>query len=799
MKLNFHSFKRYVDWQGSVEDLCELFNRLGLEVEGVHGPGEGREDLVVGEVVEKNPHPNADRLTLCQVDVGESAPKQIVCGASNHNPGSKVVVIQPGQSLPGGFRIEEREVRGIVSQGMMCSEKELGLGDDHDGIILLPDDATPGERALDYLTVIELSVTPNRPDCLSWIGLAREVAASAGIPFRKPTTAFRSTGAEAIPISLDDPEGCPRYLGRIVRGVKIAPSPKWLRDELRAIGLSPINNVVDITNFVLMECGQPLHAFDLGKLAGPRIHARKAQAGEVFLGLNDREYQLDPEHLVIADADRVVALAGVMGGAETAVSEETRNLLIECAYFNPSRVRRASSRLGLSTDSSYRFERGVDPTGLDHALDRCVGLILEIAGGESASGIIEAKSEANLPARRVLKLRPDRVNSRIGIVIPKQTQAEILRRLGCGIEEGDGGSLTAHVPGHRPDLEREIDLVEEVARQYGYEAIPSHPPGFATGVGETHPIFALEKAIRSFLIDRGWMETKSFSFSGPEFAEKLRLSADHPLRHSIAIKNPITADTAVLRTTLAPSLLANLSRNANHGERDLRIFETGRVYLKDFENLLDCERDVVGLAWLGSVEPHWSDRARPFDFYDAKGVGEAILRELGVKGVRFESQTREFFHPGQSAQWVNAEGRPLGIVGRIHPLVTEAYDLPSDPLVVELDMEALGASLDSEAIQVAPPSPFPAIGRDLSLTVPIETTAESLLALIQESETPHLEEVRLFDRYLGEQIGEGNQSLGFRVIYRSSEKTLSDEEIKPIHQGLLSKLNEKLGATQRGM
>ncbi|MCB9781570.1 MAG: phenylalanine--tRNA ligase subunit beta [Candidatus Omnitrophica bacterium] len=799
MKFNYHSLKRYVDWQGSIEELCDLLNRIGLEVEELSGPGEGREDLVVGEVLEVGPHPNADRLTLCQVSIGTGPPRQIVCGATNHRQGSRVVVVQPGQSLPGDFKIEEREVRGVKSQGMMCSEKELGLGDDHEGIIILPQEATPGERALEYLTNIELSVTPNRPDCLGWIGLARDIAASQGLDYRVPEIPFPENAKEEIPIILDDPEGCPRYLGRIVRGVKIGPSPKWLQDELRHIGLSPINNVVDVTNFVLMECGQPLHAFDLKKLSGPEIHARRAHAGETFVGLNDETYTLAADHLVIADAEKPVALAGVMGGANSEVTEQTTDLLIECAYFNPSRVRRASSANNLSTDSSFRFERGVDPTNLERVIDRCVGLIIDLAGGEATSGIIEAKSEKHLPKQPTITLRTERVNTRIGCSIPKGTQIDLLNRLGCEVEETEKGVLSVKVPGFRPDLEREIDLVEEVARQYGYDAIPSLPPGFATGVGETHATCALERAIRSFLIDRGWVETKSFSFSSPDHADKLGLSGDHPLRHGVAIQNPITADTTMLRTNLTANLLSNLSRNVNYGERDIRIFETGRVYLKDFENLLDCERDVIGLAWLGSSEKHWSAPDRPYDFFDAKGTGEAILKELGIESFQLAKEPREFFHPGQTAQWVGPEGQTLGIVGRVHPKVTEAFDLPSDPLVVEFDVEAIASLVEFDSIQVEPPSPFPAIRRDLSLTVPVETTANNLLDLIHQSETPYLEEVTLFDRYLGEQIGEGNQSLGFRVTYRSNEKTLTDEEIKPIHQDLLKSLNEQLGATQRGM
>jgi phenylalanyl-tRNA synthetase beta chain len=797
MKFNYRRLLNYVPYKGTPAALCALLTRLGLEVEGVEGPGEELEGLKVGEILKLDRHPNADRLTVCQVDLGLGPPRTIVCGASNHGIGCKVVVASPGVVLPGDFKIEARAIRGVESAGMLCSMKELGLGEDHEGIILLPDTAVPGESPTPYLTNIELAVTANRPDCLGWIGVAREVAAAEGLDLTIPQSTFESDGKETIPILLDDPEGCPRYLGRIVRGVKVDPSPAWLRNALVELGMSSINNVVDITNFVLMERGHPLHAFDLSKLSGPEIHARKAKEGESLDALNGETYELSTDHLVIADAEKAVALAGVMGGANSEVDKTTTDLLIECAYFQPSRIRRASSSLGLSTDSSYRFERGTDPWGLEKTIDRCVGLILELTGGKVTSDRIDTRSDEHLPPRRSIHLRPERSDQRIGAHIPVDRQCEILSRLGCSVEEKEDGTLEIAVPSYRPDLVREIDLIEELARHFGYEELESQPPDMPTIQSETVRVLALDKRIREFFVSRGWYETKSFSFSPPDFADRLGLSPDNPLRHSVSIQNPISRETAALRTTLCVGLLETLANNLNRGERSLRVFETGKVYLSDRNDLLQCERHVLGLAWMGSHSIHWSEKENPYDFFDAKGEIDALFAYLNVDEIRFETYACDYFHPGQSGRWEQG-GRNLAVVGRLHPHVSKSFDFPTEPILVEIDLDSLLEALSLENPIVEIPSAYPPIRRDLSLTVPLSTTAEEVASLIRESETPHLENLALFDRYTGEQIGENRQSFGFRITYRSPERTLTEEEIAPIHQNLLTELNLRLGAIQRG-
>jgi phenylalanyl-tRNA synthetase beta chain len=701
-------------------------------------------------------------------------------------------------TLPGDITIEKREIRGVPSEGMMCSIRELGLGEDHEGIILLPEDAEAGASAIPYLTCIELSVTPNRPDCLGWVGIAREIAAATNTAYQVPRVEFESESIDSIPITLESPSGCPRYLGRVIRGVKIGPSPKWLQDALKEVDLSPINNVVDVTNFVLMERGHPLHAFDLAKLAGPAIRVRNADPGETFVALNGNSYTLTSDHLAIADAERTVALAGTMGGANSEVSLETTDLLIECAYFSPSRIRRGSKSVGLSTDSSFRFERGVDPEGMEDAIDRCVGLILEVAGGQVTSDRIDARCDEHLPKPATILLRTERANTRIGVHIADSHQSDILRRLGCRVEEIEPGVLRVRVPGYRPDLVREIDLVEELARHFGYENIESAPPEMATEVGETLLSLRIEKSIRDFLMDRGWTETKSFSFISPGYAEKLRLADGNPLRHTVRILNAIGSETAQLRPTLVVSLLETLRRNVSRGEKSLRVFESGKVYLSDFEDLLRCEREAVGLAWLGTDSSHWSVRNREYDFFDAKGTVESLLKDIGVSGFLMERFSADYFHPGQCGRWMIGD-LAIGVTGKIHPLVAREYDLPTEPVLVEIDIEAICSQLGPKRLEVDVPSPYPPIGRDLSLTVPVETSARELAWLIEESDTPFLEKVALFDRYVGKPLDDGEQSLGFHLSYRSAEKTLTEEEITPIHMNLLRELGAKLGASQRGL
>lgn len=798
MLFNFEAIKSYVDWRGTVTELCDLLTQLGFEVEDLCAPPDICSSLVVGRILSREPHPKADKLSLCQVDAGNGKPLQIVCGASNHQVGDHVVVARHGQELPGGLTIEEREVRGILSQGMMCSAREIGVGDDHEGILILPETAPVGAAASNYLTSIDLNITPNRPDCLGWIGIAREIAAATGLPLKRPTWDFQAESKDRIPIHLDDPEGCPRYLGRIIRGVKIGPSPKWLQDALTQVGLPAINNVVDATNFVLMEMGHPLHAFDLETLKGPEVRVRRARADEKITAINGLEYALTSDHLVIADRDRAIALAGIMGAKETEVSTATTAIFLECAYFDPRIIRRGEKSLGLLTDAAFRFERGMDAFGLEAVLDRCTDVILRVAGGEATSEILEGVNFDHMPRKSKINLRADRTSQVVGAHIALSTQADILRALGCIVTELDNGQMHVEVPGFRGDLKTEIDLIEELARHYGYANIPSCPPVLPACPGEVLHSFSIDKAVRSFLSDRGWLETKSFSFSKPDTHEKLNLAPDHPLRHSVAISNPISNETAHLRTTLLGSLLDVLERNVQRGEKHLRVFEFGKVYLPDVQDLLHCEKRSLGLAWLGVEDPHWASGARPFDFYDAAGLCECLFRELGLPHPALERFVFDSFHPGQSGRWT-VDGKTLGVVGRLHPVITGRFDLPTDPILVEIDISALISLIEPVSLELKAPSPYPPIRRDLSLTVQTGTTAEEVLNLIRQSDTPFLDNVFLFDRYTGDQLSSGTQSLGFRLTYRSSDKTLTEDEITPVHKNLLLELNQRVGAIQRGM
>lgn len=798
MLFNFEAIKIYVDWKGTVAELCDLLTQLGFEVEELCTPPEICSSLVIGKILSREPHPKADKLTLCRVDVGRKDPLQIVCGATNHSIGDHVVVASVGQQLPGGLTIEEREVRGILSQGMMCSAREIGIGEDHEGILILSDTTPIGVPASTFLTSIDLNITPNRPDCLGWIGIAREIAAATGLELKKPTWDFRSESRDQVPITLDDPEGCPRYLARVIRGVKVGPSPKWLQDALAQVELPTINNVVDATNLILMEWGHPLHAFDLDTLNGPEVRIRKARPDEKITAINGQEYSLTQDHLVIADRDRAIALAGIMGGKETEVTPTTTSIFLECAYFNPCLTRRSEKSLNLQTDAAFRFERGMDAYGLNSALDRCTDLILQVAGGEVTSDILESLCADHMPRKAKINLRAERASQTIGTHIPLSTQSDTLRALGCFVTELDNGQMHVEVPGFRCDLKTEIDLIEELARHFGYANIPSTPPVLPAFPGEVLRSFSFDKAIRSFLSDRGWLETKSFSFSKPDSLDRLNLSNDHPLRHAVAITNPISNETAHLRTTLLGSILDVLERNVQRGERNLKVFEFGKVYLPDFQDLLHCEERSLVLAWLGAEEPHWASGARPYDLYDAIGVCECLFQELGLPHPTLERVPFDSFHPGQSGRWI-IDGKTLGVVGCLHPIVTGRFDLPTDPILVEIDVTTLMSLIEPLDLHIKTPSPYPPIRRDLSLTVQSDTPAEEILTLIRDSETPFLDNVFLFDRYTGDQLASGTQSLGFRLTYRSDGKTLSEEEITPVHMNLLKELNQRVGAIQRGM
>ncbi|MFH1028598.1 MAG: phenylalanine--tRNA ligase subunit beta, partial [Pseudomonadota bacterium] len=643
MKVTYNWLREYVDFDLSPDQLADLLTMLGLEVEAMDRLGEGFDDVVVALVEEKRQHPNADKLSLCRVNNGSEV-LDVVCGAQNFKQGDMVALAQIGAVLPGDFKIKKSKIRGEESCGMLCSEKELGLADESAGIMILPGSGlvlgTPLFSALGLKdTLFEIGLTPNRADCLSAVGIAREIAAKLGLQVRYPDSAVIEGGEpveSVIGVVVEAADLCPRYAARYISGCKISPSPEWLVKRLNAIGIRSINNVVDITNLVMMELGQPLHAFDCDRLAGKRIVVRRAGEGEPFTTLDGQQRALVSDDLVICDAERPVALAGVMGGLNSEIENTTTCILLESACFKPAAVRKTSKRLGLHTESSHRFERGIDIGGVARALDRAAALIVELAGGTMARGALDVYPGNCEPFS--IPFRPERANSLIGIDLAREEILDILTRLECRVVEGDAGIVQVEPPSYRIDIEREIDLIEEVARLNGFDRIPASMPIARITSDRPSRHQQLEKRVRNILVDHGMNEIINFSFTDPGSAGKLMLREDDPRRNAIRLSNPLVDEQSVMRTTLLPGLLETVARNINFRSLDLSLFEMRRVYMPSAGDDMPTEPIFIVGAMTGSRDGDgWSRPNESVDFYDAKGVVEALLELIGVKGVSWLS------------------------------------------------------------------------------------------------------------------------------------------------------------------
>lgn len=787
---------------GLGEPPAELAHRLSMTavpVEEVAPVGEGLEGVRVGRVLDARPHPNADRLTLCRVDVGDGRPVDVVCGAPNVVEGTAYPYVPPGERLPGGLEIETRTIRGEESRGMLCSEQELELGPDQAGIMALPADLEPGRPLAESLELpdacLVLDVTPNRVDLACHVGVARELASPGGPgpwprevdgPAWEPEwrEGESSASAAGVSVHVEAPDRCRRYLGAVVRGVEVGPSPAWLASRLRAVGARPVNNVVDATNYVLRELNQPLHAFDLAELGGGEVRVRAARAGERLRTLDGKVRTLDEAATVIADASEPVGLAGVMGGEESEVTAGTADVFLECAAFDPLATRHTARSTGLSTDASYRFERGVDERGLERALVRCVEIILATAGGRAEPEAVRAGRPR--PERRRVGLRPSRLRQVLGIdPSPEETKGE-LRPLGFDpVEDGGKASrLVFRVPGWRNDVEREIDLVEEVARRHGYENFPSHRTAFRPTVVPDDPTLRRADRARAWLAGRGFLEARSLSLVSHEEVNPER---------SVEVVNPLSEDESCLRTDLVPVLLRRVEHNFSRGRRDVRLFEVGTVFARPDggggnEGGLDSrprEETRVAAVFTGSRRPdHWSGEREASDVWDAKGLAEEARERSSEGELRAGGDPPP--DPGAvplaTGSWIgaerlwltDAEGELVGAAGRVRP---EAVDAPewADPVwALEMRLESVPVDRHPEYEEV---SPYPPVSRDLAFTVPRETPAAELEATVRGAAPDHLERLRLFDVYEGEEVGEGRRSLAWRFLFRAPDRTLRDEEV----------------------
>jgi len=792
----------YVDIPWPVEELADRLTMAGLTVE-VLEPLAPREldGIVVGQVRQLEPHPNADQLLVCRVDVGRGV-HTIVTGARNLQVGDRVPVALPGTTLPGGRRIEAAAFRGVPSEGMLCSEAELGVGDDADGIWVLPPDATLGRSVLDALglddIVLHLEVYPNRPDCLSVIGVAREVAALAGSRVRLPQLHVEELSERveaATTVEVADPDLCPRYTARVLRHVAVGPSPAWLMQRLRVAGMRSINNVVDITNFVMWEWGQPLHAFDYDRLAGGRIVVRRARAGERLVTLDGVERVLETDMLVIADVERAVGVAGVMGGESSEVTAATRRVLLESANFHPVSVRRTARRLGLRTEASHRFEKGLDPNAAAAASLRAAQLMQALAGAQVLAGLVDVYPRPVAP--HTVTCRPQRVRRLLGTDVADGEIARYLEALEFQVER-QGERLLVTVPTFRQDVQQEADLVEEVARLHGYDRLPEALPGASHQVGGQRPPLPLLDRVRDVLVAHGLLECMTYSFQSAATADRLRWPADDPRRQAIALRNPLSEEYAVMRTSLLGGLLETAARNRSRGARGIHLFEIGTVYHPKALPVTELphERRKVGILMMGPLpQEQWGARVGEAGFYHLKGAVERLLSALGLTGT-FSAGADPSLHPGRQAV-VTVGGQAAGVLGEVHPLVAAAYDLGEARVqFAELDVAVLAAAA-REDIRYRPLPRYPAVERDMALLVPKDLAADRVTECIRRAAGPLLEELVLFDVYEGPQVAAGHRSLAYALTLRAPDRTLTDGEANAVVDRIETALAQELGVRLR--
>ncbi|MDD5642382.1 MAG: phenylalanine--tRNA ligase subunit beta, partial [Syntrophales bacterium] len=785
----------FVDLTVTPAELADRLTLAGLEVEALEEVAPDFSGVVVGRVTRVEPHPQADRLQLAEVEDGH-ATHRVVCGAPNLTAGRLYPFAPLGAVVSGGHKIKAAKLRGVASEGMLLAEDELGLSADHVGLMDIPQDLPLGQDfavALNLADVVlEVAVTPNRPDCLSVLGLAREVAALLDQPLRHPEVIVAEVAEPAHPlakVTILDTVGCPRYAARLLLDLTVGPSPFWLRRRLQLAGLRAINNLVDVTNYVLLEFGQPLHAFDFQKLRGGEIVVRRPQTGEShFVTLDDQERPLTPETLLICDRDQAVALAGVMGGLESEVTEATTQVLIESAYFDPSTIRRTSKRLGLSTEASYRFERGVDPEGTIHALERAAQLMAQVGSGRVLAGRLDVHPTPLYRPR--LTLRASRANAVLGTAINQEEMHRLLRRLHLPAVKRDTDTLEVQVPPFRGDLEREIDLIEEVARLAGFEQIPVTLPRGVLATRRPQAEARLRDEARRLLLGQGFFEAVNYSFQ-PERLQTLLGDGGEALR----LANPLSEETALLRTSLLPGLLEALRRNHLKQMQDVRLFELSKIFIPQTGADLPREEQWLSGVVCGAREGNsWLAAKAPVDFFDLKGVVETLLQNLLIPEVSFRGNGL----PGYLQQGTRIYSRDLeiGVLGKIAPQIGEKLDLAEPLWAFELNFQALAAA--AQPFPLFTPLPrYPAAYRDIALTVPEEVPAARVAQELYYHGAPWLVEARLFDVYTGAPIPPGKRSLAFRLSYRDPEKTLTDEAVNRHHEALVKALQEELGAELR--
>jgi len=799
MKVSLKWLSEYVDIRLSPKELAERLTMAGMEARGIQTVGSTWNKIVIGQVTAVGPHPNADRLKLATVNLGTQQ-LTVVCGAPNINIKQKVAFANTGARLIDGHTgkamiLKPAKIRGILSEGMVCSEKELGISDNHENILVLPSDAPVG-MSLDYYLgdiIFDLDITPNRPDCLSLIGIAREIAALTGQQPHLPDTDYEETEATIdsfISIDIADPNLCPRYCASLITGVKPGPSPDWLQQRLRSYGMRPISNIVDVTNYVMLEYGQPLHGFDYHKLRGKQLIIRRARDGELIITLDGEARPLTQDTLVIADAEKPVAIAGIMGGLDAEVTDTTTAILLESANFNRSIIRRGANRLNLQSEASIRFDKGLSLNLPLIALKRATKLLLELAGRKAARGIIDAYPGKVEP--KAILLSTKEVKRLSGLEVTIEEIITVLKLLGFECQETSLSSQTSvFSPFWRSDIKCAADLVEEIVRIIGYDKIPITRLSAPLPAQKLTRELILKQKLRNTLAGWGFQEILAYSLTSLERLQGLSPELELPFT-PLKVSNPMTKEQEYLRPSLRAGLLTSLANNQKYEQDGIRLFEIGKTFLPQGKELPQ-EKEMLCAVLSGTrQETSWHKDREPLDFFDAKGIAENLLKQLGHEAT-FEVSNDEGLLPGRSADiFINDD--KVGVVGDLHPKISQAFKLPGTVCLIEIDVESL-MSKARWSKQYQPIPRFPSTTRDIALVIDEQVSYQKVKDIIQSFTL--VKKVMLFDLYMGEQVPEGKKSFAVRVVYQSTDHTLTDEEVNKVHQGMVSRLHQELGAMLR--
>lgn len=797
MRIPLSWLQEYISLSLTPDEIAKTLTMAGLEVDHYETVGENLKDIVVARVLEANKHPNADKLTLATVTDGKQT-YQIVCGAPNCRAGLKTALARVGTVLRIGdevITIKKAKLRGVESEGMLCSEEELGLASQSDGIIELPEHLSEGTSLYDIFadTYFDISLTPNLSHCTSIMGVARELAALTGQPLRLPHTQVQEAQEsieDFLSVQVLDKEDCPRYACRVIRNVKMGPSPHWMKKRLEKCGVRSVNNIVDITNYVLLEMGHPLHAFDYDKLEGQEIVVRKAKEGETIQTLDGKERALKDSMLAICDSTRPVAIAGVMGGLDSEIQDQTQHVVLESAYFHPMSIRRTSKQLGLQTDASKRFERGTDPNQIMMVLDRTAMLIQQFAGGEILAGVVDIQSK-EFP-ETIVTCRLSRINKVIGRSFSRGEVEDIFKRLQFPCQWGGQDQFTIRVPTYRGDVKSEIDLIEEVARLYGYDNIPRQGGRYQASTLPSVPAYLFEKEVRARFIGEGLQELLTCDLIGPTLLNIVQ-DTSMPPESIVKVLNPTSIEQSILRTSLLPGLLQVAKYNFDHQNHNIAGFEIGRIHFKEGE--VYKEQPVVGILLMGQAQPpHWDQKPRDFDFFDLKGIVENVLSSFGISDYHIKNLGLGTFHSGRQAS-IFVGSLEIGSIGEIHPAVQRRLDVPQRILFGEFNLHDL-MQITKPLEKMTPLSIYPGSERDWTFTIKESVSFANILEIIQKQGSGILEEVSLKDIYRSEKLGSGYQNMTLHFVYRDPSKTIAQEVVEAEHHRLTTSVLEQLGAVK---